>query len=221
MCHGSGAISVSCFFLIGCGVAEIYGYGSCSASAPTLANSAICGFGTARCAERRRSSVVENSERDRTILERRLARWWMLVFSGTKSGKAWSNWSFRDESQPSGRQPDVTSAEISTFKVGENNIYICVSGEKSPSEPWICVTRFALLNKNSPKGFMWVQGSLTKKQKTRKHLAKRLVQYVRGSPRGAMCKCAGEGPKLAVAGRRRSVYYADPNQSERFREVLE
>ena len=30
--------------------------------------------------------------------------------------------------------------------------------DKSLSEPWIGVTRFALLNKNSPEGILWVQG---------------------------------------------------------------
>ena len=34
--------------------------------------------------------------------------------------------------------------------------------EKSQSEPWIGVTRFALLYENPLKGHVWVQGRLTK-----------------------------------------------------------
>ena len=39
-------------------------------------------------------------------------------------------------------------------------------GDKSLSEPWIGVTRFELLNTNSPEGHMWVQCRPTKKQVT-------------------------------------------------------
>ena len=44
--------------------------------------------------------------------------------------------------------------------------YWHMDGDKSLSEPWISVTRFALLNKNLPEGYMCVQGRLTKKQVT-------------------------------------------------------
>ena len=37
-----------------------------------------------------------------------------------------------------------------------------VHGDKSLSEPWIGLTRFALRNTNPPDGCMWVQGRLTK-----------------------------------------------------------
>ena len=33
-------------------------------------------------------------------------------------------------------------------------------GDRSLSEPWICVTRFELPNKNPPEGHVWVQGRL-------------------------------------------------------------
>ena len=39
-------------------------------------------------------------------------------------------------------------------------------GEKSLSEPWIGVTRFALFNPSPPEGCMWVQSRLTKEQIT-------------------------------------------------------
>ena len=59
-----GAISVLFFLLlIRCVVAETYGYGSSSASAPTLANP---GNG---CFETAGSRVVGSSERDRTMLD--------------------------------------------------------------------------------------------------------------------------------------------------------
>ena len=44
--------------------------------------------------------------------------------------------------------------------------YWNTGGDKSLSEPWIGVTRFALLNKNPPEGQTWVQVRLTKKQVT-------------------------------------------------------
>ena len=44
--------------------------------------------------------------------------------------------------------------------------YWHIDGDKSLSEPWISVTRFALLNKNLPEEYMCVQGGLTKKQVT-------------------------------------------------------
>ena len=41
-----------------------------------------------------------------------------------------------------------------------------MDGDKSLSEPWIGVTRFALRNQNPAEGHMWVQGRLTRKQVT-------------------------------------------------------
>ena len=42
--------------------------------------------------------------------------------------------------------------------------YWIFDGDKSLSEPWIGVTRFALLNKHHPEGHMWVQGRRTNEQ---------------------------------------------------------
>ena len=54
------------------------------------------------------------------------------------------------------------------------DIYWNMDGGKSLSEPWIGVTRLALLNKKPPEGKMSVQRRLTKKlvsnNKTREHV---------------------------------------------------
>ena len=60
--------------------------------------------------------------------------------------------------------------------------YWNMDGGEPLSEPWIGLTRFALLNKNPPEGHMWVQGRLARKQgdiETRTHLARRVVKYVK------------------------------------------
>ena len=44
--------------------------------------------------------------------------------------------------------------------------YWNMDGDKSLSEPWIGVTRSALLNTNPPEGYMWIQSRLTKKHVT-------------------------------------------------------
>ena len=44
--------------------------------------------------------------------------------------------------------------------------YWHMDGDRSMSETWIGVTRFALLSKNPPGGYMWVQGRLTNKEVT-------------------------------------------------------
>ena len=54
--------------------------------------------------------------------------------------------------------------------------------DKSPSEPWMGVTRFALLNNNPPQGCMWVQGQTdeeTRHNKTGEHVARSLVKHVK------------------------------------------
>ena len=56
----------------------------------------------------------------------------------------------------------ITSIDLLQDATIDN--YWNVDGDKSLSEPWIDVTRFALLNKNPPEGYMWVLGRLTKKQ---------------------------------------------------------
>ena len=57
-----------------------------------------------------------------------------------------------------------TSSDV--FQEATIDDYWHIDGDKSLSEPWISVTRFALLNKNLPEGYMCVQGRLTKKQVT-------------------------------------------------------
>ena len=56
--------------------------------------------------------------------------------------------------------------------------YLNMNGDKSLSEPWIGVTRFALLNKNPPSGYMCVQGRLTKKQVTTNRNMVKLVKQL-------------------------------------------
>ena len=59
-----------------------------------------------------------------------------------------------------------TQTIIDVLHLATIDDYRNVDGEKSSSDPWIGVTRFALLNKNPPEGHLWVQGRLTKKQVT-------------------------------------------------------
>ena len=57
-----------------------------------------------------------------------------------------------------------TQKRLDAFQEASINDSWNMNGDKSLSEPWIGVTRVALLNTNQPEGFMWVQGRLTKNQ---------------------------------------------------------
>ena len=54
--------------------------------------------------------------------------------------------------------------------------YWKMDGDKSLSEPWIGMTRFALLNNNPPEGYMWVEGRLIKRQVTMVTFVKRFTE---------------------------------------------
>ena len=68
--------------------------------------------------------------------------------------------------------------------------------DKSLSEPWIGVTRFAPLNKNPPDGHMWVQGRLTKKRvtTTRSNICPEWSNMSKGAQRKATNNWAEEEP---------------------------
>ena len=74
-----------------------------------------------------------------------------------------------------------TQTSIDVFREATIDDYWNIDGDKSLSEPSICVTRFELLSTNPPEGHMWRQGRLTKGIcffKTWKHLAERMVKHV-------------------------------------------
>ena len=59
-----------------------------------------------------------------------------------------------------------TKTSLDVLQEATIDDYWNMDGDKSLSEPWIGVTRFALLNKNPPERYIWVLGRLTKKQVT-------------------------------------------------------
>ena len=93
--------------------------------------------------------------------------------------------------------------------------------EKSWCEAWIGVTRFALLNKNPPEGYMCVQGRLTQK-----HVTTRMVGNMwpreqsamsKGTQRKAINKWTEEKPQLDAAKEQRGSYFTpddDPDHEE-------
>ena len=58
-----------------------------------------------------------------------------------------------------------TKTSTDVFHLATIDDYRNIDGDKQVPEPWIGVTRFALLNKIPLEGRMWVQGRLTKKQR--------------------------------------------------------
>ena len=54
-----------------------------------------------------------------------------------------------------------TQTNLDVLQEATIDDYWNMDGEKSLSEPWIGVTRFAQLNKMAPEGFLWVQGRMT------------------------------------------------------------
>ena len=61
---------------------------------------------------------------------------------------------------------DKRKLAFAYFMRQPSKIFWNIDGDNSLSEPWICVTRFELLNKDPSEGHMWVQGRLTKEEVT-------------------------------------------------------
>ena len=57
-----------------------------------------------------------------------------------------------------------TKTSIDVLQEATSDDYWNMDGDKPQSESWNGVTRFPLLKKNPPAGYVWVQGRLTKKQ---------------------------------------------------------
>ena len=98
--------------------------------------------------------------------------------------------------------------------------YWNVDGSKSMSEPWLGVTRFALLNKNPPEGNMWVQRRLTNKQVNTRPGNIRPEEWSNmseSSQRKDTNKWAEEKHKWDAARERRGIYFIpkdDPDYEE-------
>ena len=102
-----------------------------------------------------------------------------------------------------------TKTSIDVLHEATIDDYWKIDGDRSLSESWIRVTRFALLNKN-PEENMWVQGRLTKKHVTTRPGnigAEAGSNMSKGSQREATSTWAEEQLKLDAAREQRCIYF--------------
>ena len=103
---------------------------------------------------------------------------------------------------------DKTKTSIDVLHEATIDDYWKIDGDKSLSEPWIGVTRFALLDTSPPEGQMWVQGRLTKKQVAARPRTIWLEDWSNmsnNSQRKAITKWAEEKPKIGRCEKTRGI----------------
>ena len=115
-----------------------------------------------------------------------------------------------------------TKTSIDGLHEATINDYWNTDGNKSLSEPWIGVTRFELLHRNSPEGHVWGQGRLTKTQVCTRtgHICREEWSTAKSAQREAMNKWAGEKPKLDAAREQRSICSFSDDDAEQYQNQI-